>query len=82
MEILDWKRSLILFCSFPFHCRPWRLYPQGDTQFLSKTRGDPSLVSVGAGTGRTCMGNILLPNSMLLHHVITGKMNHQHLPVA
>lgn len=58
------------------------VHPQGATQFLSKSRGDPSLVSVGAVTGHMCIVNILLPNSMLLHHVITGKVYHQHIPVA
>lgn len=58
------------------------VHAQGATQFLSKSRGGPSLVSVGAGTGRTYIVNILLPNSMLLHHVITGKVYHQRIPVA
>jgi len=58
------------------------VHPHGATQFLSKSRGGLNLVSVGVGTGHTCIGNILLLNSTLSHHVITRKVYQQHITIA
>lgn len=55
------------------------IHHQRATQFLSKSRSGLSLVSVGAQTDHTC---IVLPNSTLVHHVIAGKVPHQHIPAA
>lgn len=80
MEILVWKRILFLqFVSFLLQGLEI-VHLQGDTRLLLKLRGDLSLVSVEVGTGHTYIGNMLLPNSVVLHHGNTMKVYHQHIP--